>query len=1317
MSKDICTRIPETGKNLMTQLTSKFGYERAFNAMLKGAINPKFIKKYGYSLELDSSGVPTFESFVALPFVQEEFLGQETILHSLNKDRRSFDDTIENYELLLQETFNFNNSSPYKDSYVAQVVYTDDNKIKVQVSYKDKQKLQQAQDEYRQYQLNKRLASIFAPLGVTIGELSKVEVQAGRVGVTDFTIADKLAQDFVSMIRVANNREGAKAVSEEFSHLIIGVMRNNPLIQRSLNLIKNNESVASAILGEDYNDVVTAYNGDMGLVAEEALGHVLQDNLIRTITTDDNIENIFKRAISNIQQQFKPYKEADVENAIKEVESMMAEVAGGVIDGKLVPTREQIINSRRNVKLNALSTRIDRNLKILQKARETEIKRFKIGNQDTKEFAEANLSILEAAKSNELDTTIALSNYAKEALNQMRIYFNTLSSSTVDFATLREVKGFIASYGDFIEAVRDAILEDRNETDSILSADTPETNTLKDIINELSVLSRDLTSLYTKTAHSSFCDFLKNYLNDDIILRMKGAKGQNITVEELLNSAEKDISFFDRWLDSMGDSSDVLLQMFDKVVKDSKDAARAKTIDTIREIVKLRQEAEAAGITSFEWMFEKDSKGKKSGDYIRAVDFAKFYESFHNMEDELNKKYGKNPSGINATRKIAERQAWLKEYALSPFGTPTPNPDKWKSKDYANLSDKQKDILKKFIAIKSALENSFPSGKVNAYRAIQVRKDISQRLIDSGASPSTIFSNIKRYYEEAFLDRIDDDQLFGASSRGGLRDFEGHEYMVLPLLYVNRLENPDDLSTDVFSNLMQYAYMANNYAAMDKVVDALETGRDIVKSIRKVKKTRGDFPVIEKAKTRVGKIVGNVFEDESYIVQKLDDFFESQVYGRYLKDSGAFTVFGKPVNKNKLVSFLLNRSSLAQLGFNWLANTANVTTGACMQHIEAVAGEYFGAKELGNADIEYNKMLVEFIPELGARFKQSKLALFDELINFKGDFDQRVKGVQKKNILQRLFGESIAFIGQEGGDHWLYNRTAIAMAMRQKVIVPGKGETSLWEALQIVEDANGLKKMVVPKGTTDTSGKEFNVYKWSRQVLHVNQSLFGIYNAEDSNAANRVIAGRLLQQYRKWIKPQFNKRFQAAQQNLTMDKIEEGYYRTLIRFCGELFRAHVQLSSMKGEIDKLSDGEKANIKRALFELAQFFCVWALANLVEWPDDKDRPWAMKLAEYSARRLSHELGGLTPTLSMAGEMLKNVKNPIPASQICIDYINLLGSVVDYRDWTDELESGPYKGESTLIKNFLKAPIPIVRQYRMINKTVGQIDTSISYYLRPY
>jgi hypothetical protein len=37
---------------------------------------------------------------------------------------------------------------------------------------------------------------------------------------------------------------------------------------------------------------------------------------------------------------------------------------------------------------------------------------------------------------------------------------------------------------------------------------------------------------------------------------------------------------------------------------------------------------------------------------------------------------------------------------------------------------------------------------------------------------------------------------------------------------------------------------------------------------------------------------------------------------------------------------------LANLGFNWLANLANVATGKAMQRIEAVSGEFFNYKEL-----------------------------------------------------------------------------------------------------------------------------------------------------------------------------------------------------------------------------------------------------------------------------------------------------------------------------------------------------------------------------------
>lgn len=1322
MSELACTFIPEkTGKNLMNTLKKQFGYEVARTAMLKGALNPKFINNYRHSLALDAEGVPTFESFIAIPYVQDKFIGKSTLLNSLNKDRVSLDDTMENYESLLQEAFSFNTNSPYRDGYVAQVTYTGDNKIKVEVSYRTDEKLKAFQHEYRQNQLNKKLADIFAPLGVTVGELSKVEVKSGRVGVTDFTIADRLAQDFTSMIRVANNREGAKAVSEEFSHLIIGVMRDNPLISRSIAYIQSNPEIAKGILGEDYEDVVAAYNNDMSLVAEEALGHILKNNLIDNTSS----ETLFNRTIKNVQQQFKDYKEDDVTRAINEVNQAMSEIAKGIFENSLPITKERIANSKRQVQLNALSDRIQRNLDILKKARDTEVKRYKISKDaNIKEFAEANIEIIDSAKATELDSMAALCKYAQSAVEEMKSCFaklTSISSLPQDqaFSTLRYVRGFIASYSNFIEQVYESINLDREDEDSLVSENIPEAVNLKDLIDTLVAQSRELTTLYSTKAHRTFCDFLQPYLGDNVILKMKGAKGTQITVDELLHTADKDISFFDRWLDSMGDSADVLLQIFDQVVKQTKDNARLAIIESIREIASLREEAEKAGITSFDWMFETDATGKKSGDYIREVNYAEFDRQLMEFDNYLIKKYGKNPKAEKATARIAEKKAWLQENAQSTFGKPVPKEGlaKWRNSDYMALSDTQKNILKKFIAIKENLEKSFPDSKADTYRAIQIRKEFAQRLIDSGASPSTIFANLKNYYAEAFLDRIDDDQIFGMSQRGGLKDFEDHEYMTVPILYTSRLENPNDLSTDVFSTLMQYAYMAHNYEAMDSVVDALETGRSLVRNNRKVKQTRGDFPVIEKAKTAVGRYTNNVFVDKSYIEQKLDDFFESQVYGRYLKDSGAFTVFGKSVNKNKLASFLLGRSSLAQLGFNYLANLANILTGSCMQHIEAVASEYFNVKELAAADLEYNKLLVEFIPELGSRMKQSKLALFDELINFKGDFRERVGKVQKKNVLQRIFGENIAFMGQDGGDHWLYNRTAIAMAKRQQVVVPGKGQMSLWDALKIVdsEKGEGLKKMILPKGTTDVNGKVFNISKWGRQVLHVNQSLFGIYNEEDSNAANRVIMGRLIQQYRKWIKPQYNKRFQAAQQNLTMDgKIEEGYYRTLLRILNELVRSKVQLSSLK---DELTDSEKANIKRAVFELAQFAAVWALANLLEFPDDKDRPWALKLAEYSSRRLAHELGGLAPTLTIVDEMLKNLKNPLPSIGFIQDTENLVGSLVDPRDWCDELQSGPYKGMSTLEKNVLKSPFWGIRQFRQVKKFTDDIETSILYYTRPY
>lgn len=1323
MAKNFCTFIPSKGKNLFNALKKQFGYSTARDVFLR-AINPKFIDKYKKNLSLDEEGVPSYESLMNNSYMKK-FIGEAQMINGLNKQYPSMEDTIENYSNLVESAYQFNTTNSQRDDFVATVDYTDDGKIKVAFHKKSDDALKKFKEQYSSQKLNEKLVELFRPLGVTVGLLSQEEVKAGRIGVTDFSIARNIATGFTSMIKVANNMEGAMHLSEEFAHLLVGIFRDQPLMQRAIDTLKNNEDALRQILGNEYEDTIDFQNGDMEKVAEEALGKILQKNL------SDNEEKIstpapslFQRLMNWIVKQFKGYNANDVQDVIDYTDSLMSSVMENILNGTRQITKEDISKSQREAQFNALSDRIERNIQILKEGAKTEAKRYKISKTSkNKNYVKTSINeILEYTKE-DADTVEGLFNYSKQALNNLRnldALFSALDTMTPEqkFRFLRNVRSYIQSYAGFIKSLNDAIIEDEAEEDNMFLRDftfNGEPISIQEVLADLNNLSEQLSRKYTKTAFPAFTEFLKPFLGDEIVVPFGRYAGTRMSAEELIAEAQKDISFMDRWLDSMADSSDVVLQAYDAAVKDAKDKARLKTIDDIQKIRMFREEAENMGITDFDWMFEYDNEGHKTGNYISEINYGQFEKDLKEFTQQLDEKYGKNPSGEQAMAKIAEREAWLEAHSTTYFGTYEPNPLMYRNKAYDNLTSNQREILDKFMDFKIGFDEVLPESKVSANKAIQMRKAGNQRLWQSISSPSTIYQNIKGAVANTFLEQEDDDQLHGVSAKG-LTDFAGNEFLMLPVLYTNRLKNPDELNTDIFGTLMSYAYMANQYHQMDEVIDPLEIGYSLLTETRKVRKTKGNKKLEEQFRTLNLDVTNKIFQNESNIKQKLDDFRESQIYGKYLKDEGTF--FGSNVSVNKTTSFILKMSSLAQLGVNWLANMANVATGTCMQRIEAAAGQFFNFKELRKADSIYRNELLPMMSELGSRNKTNKLDLFYELFDVKQDFGDRLKKrTQTKNFLQRLFGADIAFMGQYAGDHWLYGRTAIAMALREKVKLNDK-EMSLWDALQVenVKNDSDVKKLNY-RQITDLDGNPFNVAEFSRRVAHINQVCFGIYNDDDANAANRVAMGRLLQQYRKWMKIQFSRRFQAGQMNLATHTWEEGYYITIGRILQQLKRGEIQLSAVWDKIKDRGDEEGANLRRALTELAQFFAVWALANIIDWPDDKHRPYALKLAEYSAKRLAHELGGLAPSLTMPQELLKTVRSPIPSATVVQDIFNLVKSSTNPADWFDEMKSGPYKGMSTWEKNFLKAPIPGVSQYRQVDRFIGQLDNSINYYARPY
>jgi len=1321
MTKNQCTYIPSKGKDLFRELKKEFGYQSARGIFLR-AINPEFIRDYKGTLSLDTEGIPTFKSLMNNSFMKE-FIGSTRIAESLNRAYAPTEDTRENYGNLLESAYQFNTTSPQRDDFIATVEYVSEGMINVYIQPKTTEAIKKFEEQYSTQKLNDKLASIFQPLGVTVGALSQAEVNAGRVGLTDFSIARGIANGFVSMVKVANNMEGATHLTEEFSHLIVGIFREEPLVQRAINSLLDHEDSLQEILGDDYTDTVNFYEGDMELVAEEALGHILQKNLLNEA---DDIKtptpSLFKRLFNWIIKKFKGYKAEDIQEVIDSTDALMSSLAKDILSGTRKITQEDIKASQREAQFNALSDKIDRNIEILRDAAKTETKRYKITKGNKKKDASEILvnSILQYT-TKDADTVEGLFNYAKHALGELKnleAQFRMADNMTPEqkFKFLRSVRMYTQSYGGFIKSLNDALIDDESEEDNMFLQEfelNGKTVSIQEVLGELNDLSEKLTRRYIKTAVPAFAEFLKPFMGEEIVVPFGKHAGTKMSTEALLKEAQKDISFMDRWLDSMADSSDVVLQAYDAAVKKAKDTARLRTLDDIREIQKFREKAESMGITDFDWMFERDNEGNKSGNYISEVNYAQFNKELKEFEAGLEEKYGKNPTDEKAILKIAERNNWLSTHAVSVFGTPLPNPAVYRNKAYDNLTDNQRVLLDEFLAIKDRFDAKLPKSRVARNKAIQIRKEGNQRFMESLASPTTIFQNIKEYVASSLLEREDDDQIFGnARVEKGLTDFAGNEFMTLPVLFTNRLKNPEELTDDVVGSLMSYAYMANQYEQMDAIIDPLEVGYSLLTENRKVRKTRGDKKLVEKFETLGVEVTNKIFSSESNIKQKLSDFRESQIYGKYLKDEGTF--FDSKVSINKVTSLLLKGSSLAQLGFNWLANIANVATGLGMQNIEAVAGQFFGVKELAKADAAYASELGPMMAELGSRTKTNKLSLFFELFDVKQNFGSNIKKVQKKSWLRRIFGADIAFLGQEAGDHWLYGRTAIAMAMKEKVKLNGK-EMSLWDALQ-VEDVRGSNtiKQLNYKALTDLKGNPFDVAKFSRKVAHINQTCFGIYNDDDANAANRVAMGRLLQQYRKWMKIQFNRRWQAGQKNLATDTWEEGYYRTVGRMLNQWIRGGVQLSA---QWDKMGTEERANVKRAITEMVQFFAVWALANWVEWPDDKKRPWALKLAEYSSKRLAHELGGLAPSPVALQENLKTVKSPVPIVTVLNNGLNVIMSAIDPADWVDEIQSGPYKGMSTFEKNLIKAPLPGVAQYRQIDKFIGDLDTSISYYVRPY
>lgn len=1279
----------------------------------------EFIQNVQPNLTLDDNGEPTIESLFEKANLSSKINDLE-VTEKLNKDIgfykkgskeiNSIPNTRSNYRELMQTAKKFNETSSFKKDFIADVfnVTAKDgsNQIVVRVEKRNAENVAREKQNSYNEALNNKLETILNQHGVSVGALTRLEERLGIDGVTDFEKAKTAANGLIELIRIANGERGQKALPEEFAHFAIEAMGNSPFISRLLNYIGNNNLVGE-ILGEDYEHYVVAYKGDESQLIKEAAGKLLAKHLLQAEQMGQKpYRNILQKVIDAIKNFFKKFNASDIQKAMMEADRDFSKLASDILSGDV---EMNISNINTSDKMYRLASQISRDQKLLQDIIDNEIKRLKIydsrnpnSNFSTNQRLYIDTLELNLVKAQELQGIVA---FVDNALTTMQSLDERLTKLSIDksltlnqkASTLRDVRNYIFSYKNIIEEIRKAALEDAELTDNGYVD-------IKNTIDKISICLNDLYIKYDKMAMPLFVEFLKPFVGNSLTVPFGEYKGKTYTVEELMKVADRDISFFDRWLDSMADSSDPILKLFDKAVKRSKENARLRTLEIQKELTALTLELEEAGYDNTDWMFEKDENGNLSGRYISEINYALYKEEKKKMLERLYQKYGENPKGQNAVQFDVERQHWYLNNTELVDRVRVPKKSIYRNKVFDNLSQAQKDYYKKVMEIKATLDSFLPLNYTYLTNAVKIRKDLLERVKNSdgvGSATGQIWENIK----DKFIRRTDDTD-FG--TKPILMDFENNEVQTLPVYYTRMKEgeNPNDLSTDIVSTLTAYAAMANDYDEMSKVINVLEVGRDLVKE-REVAQTAGDKTLKEKFKT-VGRTFERTFtkrNDATRIVQKLNDFFSMQVYGRYIADEGTFG--HSKLDKAKTADQINSITSLNSIALSILSGTSNVATGRVMMRIETFCKEYFGVSDSLIADKEYAASLPEFLGEIGSRIKTSKLGLWNELFNVLQEYEQDVKEVNfdRKNIFSKAFDTKTLFFTQNVGEHWMQTRTSLALANTYKMKAPDGTIVSLWDAMEVVpangKDINKGGKLQLKKGYTKADGSAFtkeDIIAFSRKSASINQSMHGIYNKADRAALQRLALGRMAFLFRKWIPKAIDRRFQGVTYNYDTESWTEGYYRTTGRFLWQLI---TDLRSAQFHVaanwESLTPTEKANIKRAITELSHFGILTlalGIYDMLDDGDDKDRPWILKMAEYQARRLKTEIGVMIPGRPMILEGWRIIKSPAAGINTIEDTLGLIQLLNPY-NYTDELQSGRYKGHSTAYKTFFESPlVPISR-----------------------
>lgn len=1294
---------------------------------------PGFLKLE--NLQLDENGEPTLQSLQNVLNISDfltDVQKKAALSQSAGFTNKKGDLIVhKNINSLIDIVNTFNNDNL---SYVANIITVEDGYV---VEVEDKtfnNALIPAKLQFKKA-LNNKLLGILNSLGFDVSFSEDENID----GVFNPLNAEKNAENLKVIISVAKGDRGEEAFPEEFSHVIIEGLKNTTLGQRVLGLFNNIDTIKT-VLGDQYDTYYSKYNGNVEYLKREAAAKILAE-----YTKGNTDSPLIKRFWNTAKSLLAKGSTQDVDAAIEEAQTYFTDILDEIDSGDIVKTlnKEDIVSAPT---LYAITSSVNKKKELAERGLEMMKRKMKILSLRSKEgeYDEALLEEIKKAQKHydEHRYVSSCMTFMQEALDSLLNIRRSIAEydgnpkklsdiQEIKFLSinLRALKEFSESYTPIIRDL--CTIDYLVETGEVDLSDT-EIQEIKSLASSIRDVIDLNNKIYNKLRFKVVFDFLKMYWGEDKIINIGKHKGEVLSLELLLKYTNGELGLLDSLVSSMSDTSDPLMGLIHRIVKDSKDKRDDRVRDILAGVENAHKKLADAGYSN-DFIFERDSEGVPTGRLISDWNWSKFYEDRSAYIAEL-KQQTDDPFEIKA--KI---EAW-EAHNMEPIVVDeksgrveafpkTSNPDWYKEGRLKSLSKEQKEYYDYMMSVKSELDSLLPNRYVSKYKAIQVRNDVIEAFNpkDPKGSAKMIISNIKdnfvrREDNVSYGETVtDSDTLLGNMGQTGVKsqmlDLLGNPIQKVPVYYTMDIEDKRRLSTDFTATIMAYADMAVNYDEMSKIVDVMELVRDTVYQ-REHRQMQGEDVLVDAITVLKEKIVKpfNKIGINTGTAKRLDDFYASSIYGQKKKDEGTIQLGKNKIEVAPVLDAVKSYSSALKLGINLFSGISNAVVGNTQMFIESMGGEFFGKLDLALATKDYYALLPNLLGEYNSTKKTNLLDLlidrFDALEEFSSNL--REKGYYK-SWTGRILGNANMFFLNHAGEHMLHTKTMLAVLRSTKVKLDGK-EISLFEAFDTKDFGSKGVKLVLKKGVTTLEGEllssnddsfseskkaeiDKRLYEFIKPIKYkirrANQTMHGAYGNEELGAINRNALGRMAMQFRQWMPTHYYRRFGSATYDAQLDTWREGYYRTYGRFLLNLIKDIRHGESNYRQLRAgLSEEEKSNIRKARTELSIFGILSLLIHMLGPVKDREGNWGERMLAYQLMRLKLETGASIPWTSFFDNALTIVKSPIPAADTFDGLLNI------FEVWNifDEIESGTYKGWSVYTRDLFKA-IPIANQVKRV------------------